>query len=599
MQKIVKILEKNVEWLALALGGLFLLWMVYQYAFLKPVTTTVGASKLAPGEVDTRTADGPAKALSAAMAESAKDLPNMPEPDFVNDLKKRLDPPMDQVAMATPWSGEPLPASEMKGPAPQIQLPSAVVTALPAVPAPDSMQFSQGRSNVNIPPPQVAGTTAAPAGAGQGTPADKNWVTVAGIIHTKPIADAFSKAKIPAQLSSTLVLRVELVREEQQDDGTWGPEQVVPPLSNMSLLPMPGSGPADKPSQGPYKEWAEKDQKDLLQPDFYQVLQADQWLMPGVPPPVPVEAPFDPSAVTDPSTLTPDQRKQYEDYEAKKDQDARDKLRGQQQQPRNQAPPQYPPVPGGGRAGGGYRGAAEDAQRPMTLAQAIAPAAPGIQTAPPMMGQPGAPGDATAGNNINPAMNNPSATLPAGSFDPTQQQDIVVWAHDDTVQPGKTYRYKLRYYIKNPVWQTVNVCNPQNLADQFYIASTDNKVWTDAINVKSETNFFVVAVSPSVRPVVKFDIFRWKNGAWQMQTAEAGPGDMIGNVDATTQTDFTTGLTLVTVVPDPSNPKTILLTTENGQILRRDLGADQNSSEHKKLKEQAQAALAPKTAAAP
>jgi len=594
MQKIVKILEKNVEWLAVALGGAFLVWMVYLYAFQKPVTTVVGASKLAPGEVDTRTADGPARSLQAAMAESSKDLPNIPEPDFVTDLRKRLDPQVAEVAMATPWSGEPLPASEMRGPAPVAPLPAAVVIALPKAPAPDSLQFSQGRSNVLIPPPQAAGVQAAPGG-GQGTPADKNWVTVAGIIHTKPIADEFARVKIPDQLSLTLVLRVELVREEQQDDGSWGPEQTIPPLSNVSLLPLPDASAAGKAAQGPYKDWAEKDQKDLLQPDFYQVLQADPWLMPGVPPPTPVEAPFDPSAVTDPSTLTPDERKQYEDYLEKKDQDAKDKARQLRQQ---QLPPQRPNNPGGpdgpGGQGNGYRGAAEDAQRPMTLAQAIAPAAPSNPMIPP-----GGPADATAGNNINPAMNNPSASLPIGSFDPTKQADIVVWAHDDTVQPGKTYRYKLRYYLKNPVWQTTNVCNPQALADQFYIVSTDNNVWTDAINVKSETNFFVVAVSPSARPIVKFDIFRWKNGVWQMQTAEAGPGDMIGSVDPVTQTDFTTGLTLVTVVPDALNPKTILLTTDSGLVLRRDLGADQNSSEHKKLKDQATAALAPKTAAAP
>jgi uncharacterized membrane protein len=33
MQKIVKILEKNVEWLAVALGAGFLGWMIYLYAF--------------------------------------------------------------------------------------------------------------------------------------------------------------------------------------------------------------------------------------------------------------------------------------------------------------------------------------------------------------------------------------------------------------------------------------------------------------------------------------------------------------------------------------------------------------------------------------
>jgi hypothetical protein len=217
-----------------------------------------------------------------------------------------------------------------------------------------------------------------------------------------------------------------------------------------------------------------------------------------------------------------------------------------------------------------------------------------------MGAMPGGAPDATAANNINPAMNNPSNTLPAGSFDPTKQPDIVVWAHDDTAQPGKTYRYKIRYYLKNPVMQTQNVCKPPALADLFYITSADS-AWTDAVNVKSETNFFAVAVRPARNPTVTFDIFRWKNGAWQMQTAEAGPGDMVGGIDPATQTDFTTGLTLITVIRDPNKleNQSVLLTTDGGLLVRHELSVDQNNPEHKKLKDDAtKAAAAPKTAAA-
>src|ERR1700722_18113815 len=175
MQKIVKILEKNVEWLAVALGAAFLLWMVYLYAFQKPVVTLVGTTKLTPGDVDTRTVEGPVAALQKAMSGSDKDVPSMSEQDCVSALQKRLDPDVAAVAMATPWSGEPLPASVMKGPAaPEIQQ-QAVVTELPKAAAPDSLQFSQGRSNVMIPPPPPIGGPAAAPVAGQGTPADKNW----------------------------------------------------------------------------------------------------------------------------------------------------------------------------------------------------------------------------------------------------------------------------------------------------------------------------------------------------------------------------------------------------------------------------------------
>ena len=64
----------------------------------------------------------------------------------------------------------------------------------------------------------------------------------------------------------------------------------------------------------------------------------------------------------------------------------------------------------------------------------------------------------------NPAnANNANAAVPPGT--------IVGWAHDWKPEPGKTYRYMVRYKIQSPVWATVNVTKPKTLADQFSILS--------------------------------------------------------------------------------------------------------------------------------
>ena len=42
MQKLIDILEGYVEWVALAIGGAFLLLMVFLYVFGSPVSATVG-----------------------------------------------------------------------------------------------------------------------------------------------------------------------------------------------------------------------------------------------------------------------------------------------------------------------------------------------------------------------------------------------------------------------------------------------------------------------------------------------------------------------------------------------------------------------------
>ncbi len=601
MQKFLQLLEKNVEWIALSLGGLFLLWMLYGYVVQKPVKTTVAGVEVTPGEVDAKTKEGPATKLRIAMDDPR--VPKMQVANFLDDLQKQLSGA--DTAIASAFNGLwviGMPHMEIDASAtPKVNVDNAVaqVTQLPQPPSPTDLKVSQGRSNVMIPPPGGA----AGGATGTGTPADRNWVTVSANIPIKALAAEIDGAKIPSPLNTNVtLLRVEMIRQEQDTNGNWSAEQTLPPLQNVTLQPFPIENATPSDGNG-YQTWAEKTQGDLLQPPFYQVLQADPWLIPGsTPPPPPAEAvqAFDPAKVTNPTKLNPEERKLYEDWRkqeaARKKQEQIDRYRANHPQ----RTPGGPPPGGSGLGGPGAPGYAPiDTGRPMTLAQAAGrpPYTPPAADMPPepdaSVPQPGVqqpPG----------AVAPPVGPVPTGSFDPHAQADVTIWAHDDSALAGHTYRYKLRYYIRNPVYQTQNVCNPQTLANTWRIMSKES-VWTDAISIKSETNFFAINTNPA-RAVVKFEIFRWKNGAWQMQSTEAGPGDMVGAAqgDGANKIDFTTGLTMVDVRPDPRNPENriILLTSDNGQIVRHDLSADRNSEEYKKLKDLMNAANKPAGAAA-
>src|SRR5580704_12761830 len=52
MQKIVRILEANVEWFALGLAVLYLGWMAYSYLMIDPVSKTLEGTEVSPGNVD-------------------------------------------------------------------------------------------------------------------------------------------------------------------------------------------------------------------------------------------------------------------------------------------------------------------------------------------------------------------------------------------------------------------------------------------------------------------------------------------------------------------------------------------------------------------
>src|SRR5690348_16499745 len=89
MQKVTAILEKNVEWFALGIAGLFFLWMIYGYVVEKPVAVSVGPNAaVSPGDVDPLILNGPAKQVSIAMENPQ--VPTMVVVDFTKDLNDQL-----------------------------------------------------------------------------------------------------------------------------------------------------------------------------------------------------------------------------------------------------------------------------------------------------------------------------------------------------------------------------------------------------------------------------------------------------------------------------------------------------------------------------
>lgn len=614
MQKVVTLLEKHVQWIVLGLGGLYLLWMVWAYVLNSPVAVPVGGREADPGKVDQLVYDEKATVLEGRMKQGVNinfPPPQDPVQKFLTALEGGTQhgtlpplvftPPTGKLDATRP--GQPVPDGAQQQPVAAIEQ----MENLPAVPAASGLETRRGRSTVAVPDPAGA-VDPQFAALGPVRSVDRDWVTVRYTINPADIVKAFEAAKVPQQFMKTQFLRAELVRQELQPDGTWGTDIFISPLKISTLPPFPQ--PGDRVAIAQYNEWSRANQPEIVQPAFYAVTKGDWWRVPGeeelaqVQQPEQQGVPFDPQQYLDPkadlSKLTNEQKREV----ARARQDARAAQRQQQRPQRTPAGQQggggeFGPGGGGGGGqrggGGGGRGPGQayDPNRPPGYRQPMQQGGGGL----PQPGEFGAPGFGPSGEfgpgsvtnqPMQPQAGNYAALfpIPNGEFDPrTVEKGVTGWVHDDTVEPGKTYRYKIRYRIKSPVFQTFNVMKVQAQADQFDLIAPDSE-WTSPITIPALTNFFIAANfdADSTRNV-RFDVFKFQDGTLHAQAFTAGPGDSIGRLDK--GVDFATGYSVVDIRRDlKNNASFVLISDPAGRLMQRTFRGDQEDPELRKLRQQ-------------
>src|SRR4051812_10566663 len=79
MQKVTAFLEQHIQWIAIGLGALFVLFMTYSYVITPPAQVTIGNETFGPSEVDPHTADAVVGKLQSAMQNSQKIKMEVPQ----------------------------------------------------------------------------------------------------------------------------------------------------------------------------------------------------------------------------------------------------------------------------------------------------------------------------------------------------------------------------------------------------------------------------------------------------------------------------------------------------------------------------------------
>jgi hypothetical protein len=145
------------------------------------------------------------------------------------------------------------------------------------------------------------------------------------------------------------------------------------------------------------------------------------------------------------------------------------------------------------------------------------------------------------------------------------REPLLFWAHDDTVEPGKSYRYRIRLGVFNPIAGT-NKFDEQDegLKNKIVLWSEFSEV-TEIVKVPETLYFFPRDVKDAAR-IVTVHVAKYKLGYWYSKDFAVKPGEDIGKVaefepveekrrrplmmpSVPETIDYTTGAILVDVVP--------------------------------------------------
>ena len=615
MDKVLRMLEQRVEWIALGLGGLWLLWIVWAYGLSSPVVRelppSAGMSRtgqkvvITPSSVDSLIAEGPARLLAEKIQPSGSY--DFPVPAVAAQFEKAMTSPAPRAFAYLPVDSAPLALGKIdrheRPPVPE----QDVVSRLPAVAAPEITGALSGRSHVILPvppgkPDAAGGAAVQPVAA---KTADKFWVTVFARFPAKEQEALFQDGRVPQFLNKQTYLEVQLQRAEVLPGGKLGKYVTVAPLP-MNVPPVDR-----KTETQEFLAWAENpaNQARILQPDFYQIAAGDPWRFvsgeadtqqPAQPEVTVTTETFDvkqaydkwKSLPTDKEkndyrmTLTLEQRQALAKYIYEEQaREAAEKIKAREKE-KVKTPTKKP----SGRSGAGDVHDARVLQE--MYAQAATPPRddrrrPGYDTLPQRPGAERYPMRPSGPAPGQPAPPPPPPAFVRGSIgiSPDADGNIVIWAHDDSADPGRIYVYRMRVVLKNPFYQT-NVVKPE-LAKILEIPVDPEEGWSQPSKPITIAPAMRLELAGSIlqrdREMVRFQVWKWQNGQLNKapQPFTVGPGDMIGGPDKTTGVDFTTGWMVVDVRGFGTDNLRVTLVDEHGNTEVRRIKADSSALEPK------------------
>jgi len=532
--------EEHVEKIVLLLVGILCMWLLISYVLLSPNKVVYKGEKLSPGEIDLRVQQD-AEKLEFSLGEKPK-----PPPPYESQVKRFVQKIAAAVDVnAINW---PLPIYS------SADIRDKRRYHIPQIGEVSDVDAEHIRAVAQIP-------VSRPEGAGGGREEmievnDIDLVTVEAKFDVESLRanfyESFAGDKVPMEsrdpcLARPIFAEVQLHRQELLDDGRWGDWQIVPRTQidrrrqmfdvekDFRALPPGGIKVRLLQFDDPMV------MADLLQPDVYQIASPrEEWFPPFlhrrfVEWRKAEEAELKRKAVE--AAREAEQKRREEELEQRLEE-----RRGGSQDPRF--------GPGGGRYGGygameGIPGAYSSGRGTVGRSRDSLLGSRG-----------GRYGDRGPMDRVKERekeleeekerlakqRETERRALIEGIYDEfesvllTGQADITrlvapltFWAQDDTVEPGKSYRYRIRLGVFNPIAGTSQFADQDSqLKNQVILWSGFSDI-TEKIEIPKKVYFFALNIQEAAK-IVTVQVSKYLLGYWHSRDFPVRQGEVIGKV---------------------------------------------------------------------
>ncbi len=552
MIKIGRFFEEHVEKIVLVIVGLFCAWLLITRVIFSPNEVTYGDSKYSPASIDEKIyeeAEQLRQKLDAPPSTPELYTPQLPE------FLAKFDSSISEIDVSL-W--------------PQVPYESVLSTEmagggyrLPRIGEVNDVEVEHIRAAAYV--PTVVITPDEPYDKAANEPNDIDLVTVEGKLDIGGLFERYNNSFVhdveeryaDPCLAKPIFAAVQLQRQEFGDDGTWSDWQIVPRSKidhNRKLFEIVED--AESLPAGRLKVWMlqfddKQLQIDLLQPVAYQMASAkEEWYPPTI-------------------------HRKFLDMQKREDSEERRKEREEEQKNTERSDSRrvsrrsgtrsgtgtsgrtggglYDSGAGaGGIYGGGYGG--QDTRRRSSRSSSggrrrstddgtgmgtglrtgdrrsrgtRGRTEPGVIDDYMMSGL---PGDRLTrrGPSMNDVYDEYDKILLSWRTDFSKMREpLVFWAHDDTVEPGKSYRYRVRYGVFNPLAGKEQVKDVSR-KNEVILWSEFSDI-TEPVEIPKRMYFFAKRILEAAN-VVTVQVSKYVMGYWHSEDFKVHQGELIGNV---------------------------------------------------------------------